>query len=72
MEEVDHEIVDDPELGIRGIWITLSDEETDFEAVVSFVFFAHEVTIFEEPSLGLGGNQFPIPIATKFESAVRN
>jgi len=72
VEEVDHEVVDDPELGIGGVWITLSDEETDFEAMVRFVFFTHKVAIFEEPSLGLCGNQFPKSITTKFEIAVRN
>jgi len=40
----------------------MGDEETNFEAMVRFVFFAHKVAIFEEPSLGLCGNQFPIQV----------
>jgi hypothetical protein len=72
MEEVSHEVVDDPKLRIRCIWITLSDKKTSFETVIRFAFLAQKVTVFEEPSLRLFRNLVPMSIATKFELAVRD
>jgi len=70
VEEVSHEVVDDPKLRICCIWITLSDKKTSFEAVIRFAFLAHKVAVFEEPSLRLFRNLFPVAIAAKLEFAM--
>jgi hypothetical protein len=72
VEEVSHEVVDDPKLRICCIGIALSDKKTSFETVIRFAFLAHKVTVFEEPLLRLLRNLFPMAIAAKFELAVRN
>lgn len=72
MEEVGHEVVDDPKLRICRVWITLSDKKTSFETVICLAFLAQKVTVLEEPPLRLFRNLFPMSIAAKFELAVGN
>jgi len=47
VEEVSHEVVDNPKLRICCIWITLGDKKTSFETVIRFAFLAHKVAVFE-------------------------
>ena len=71
MKQICQEVVAHAKLRICGVRIAHGGQKSSFQPMVLVLGSAHKIVTFEQPSLRLGGDSFPMTVMTQREVAMR-